>query len=277
MFFNDTHKEKRIIPFGKFRLDYKPFTGAIKSPSYKEIKEDVVELVTLVYDSKYRTIAMEYNLYGAKKKLIEQYFSSFLPQTENENWEVKMEEIISTFNEKELESTVQIKDIEISINFSKNQKEYIKEGISIKNNCLLNSFGMLENISDDYSANIIRLKIGALQDRKASIKKETLLFFLKTLNIDSDCIEFIRIRYKNSKQEMETVDLKNINTVLKVRVLEDIQDKNPAPEFLGNAIIEIFENHSSLLLNSYIKFMKNSCEINIMPKIFKIPKDINQI
>lgn len=101
--YNDSHKEKRIIPFGKFRLNYKPYTARLTNPKYTEIKDDVVELVTLVYDSAYRTLAMDFNTYGAKKKLIEQYFSSFLPNEENNIWEVRLSEVINDFNEEEYE------------------------------------------------------------------------------------------------------------------------------------------------------------------------------
>lgn len=277
MFFNESHKDMRIIPFGKFRMNYKPFTGGIESPSYKEIKEDVVELVTLVYDSKYRTIAMDFNTYGAKKKLIERYFTSFLPQSDGEVWEVRMEEVISIFDEKELMNSEQIRDIEICLDFSKNQEKYIRNGIVIKNNCLLNSFDVLKEISNDCSANIIRLELGALQNRNAAIKKETLIYLLKALNIDSDCIESVKVRYRNNKEKIETIDLKNINTILRIRVLDDVQDKNPAPEFLGNTVIETFENYSGTLLSSYTKFIADRIDFNDMPDIYKEPRELNKI
>ncbi len=277
MFFNDSHKDMRIIPFGKFRMNYKPFTGGIESPKYREIKDDVVELVTLVYNSRYKTIAMDFNTYGAKKKLIEHYFTSFLPQSEGEIWEVRMEEVITTFNEDELTNSNQVRDIEICLNFSKSQERYIKNGISIKNDCLLNTFGGLKEISDNCSANIIRLELGALQNKKAAIKKETLLYLLKALNIDSDCIESVKVRYRNNKEKIETIDLKNINTILRTRVLDDVQDRNPAPEFLGNTVIETFESYSGTLLNSYTKFIEDSIEFNDIPYIFKEPRELNKI
>lgn len=277
MFFNDMYREMRIIPFGKFRLNYKPFTGGIRSPQYKEISGDVLELVTLVYNSRYNIIAMDFNTYGAKKRIIEEYFNSFLPQKEGEMWKVKMEEVIFTFNEENLKESDQIRDIEITLNFSRNQKEFIKEGITTKNNCLLNSFGILKEVSKDSSANIIRLELGALQNKESTIKKETLMYLLQILNIDADCIENVKIRFRNSKKKIETIDLKNINTILKTRVLDDIEDRNPAPEFLGNAIMESFKNFSGILTKCYAKYKAKMIEVDKMPDLYKEPKDINRI
>ena len=70
---------------------------------------------------------MDYNTYGAKKKLIEQYFSSFLPNEENNIWEVRLSEVISDFNEKELDNSSQIRSVQITLDLSKNQYDFLKE------------------------------------------------------------------------------------------------------------------------------------------------------
>lgn len=277
MYFNERYKDKRIIPFGKFRLDYKPFTGQIESPQYKEIKEQVLEMVTLVYDARYETIAMDFNIYGAKKKLIEQYFTSFLPQLDNDIWEVRMQEIIATFDQEELKDSNQIRDIEIALNFSKSQERYVKDGITVRNRYLTTCFENLKEMSDYSSANIVRLEIGAIENKKSSINKEVLMFILSALNLESDFIENVKIRYRNNKQKIDTVDLKNINKILKIRILDNILDKNPAPEFIGNTVIENFENYSGTLLKSYTEFIKDRGRIYDIPQLFKEPREANRI
>lgn len=273
--YNDSHKEKRIIPFGKFRLNYKPYTGNLKNPKYDEIKDSVVELVTLVYDYTYRTLAMDYNTYGAKKKLIEQYFSTFLPDEENNIWEVRLSQVINDFDENDLKNTSQIRSVQITLDLSKNQCNLLKQNNEINKN-LLNLFENVKKTSDEYEASIVRLEFGAFGNRKSTMNKQSILMLLQTLNIDIDSIKSIKIRYKDKKEKMEDIDLKNVNTILTTRVLENNYDKNPAPEYLGNTIIDVFNNFSGKLYKSQMQFFKDSCKEN-MPMILKKPRDINKI
>lgn len=273
--YNDAYKEKRIIPFGKFRLNYKPYTARLTNPKYTEIKDDVVELVTLVYDSAYRTLAMDFNTYGAKKKLIEQYFSSFLPNEENNIWEVRLSEVINDFNEEELDNSSQIRSVQITLDLSKNQYDFLKENKE-NNKCIMNVFEKCKETSNEYEANIVRLEFGAFENRKSTMNKQSILMLIKALNMDLDSIKSIKVRYKNNKDKMEDIDLKNVHTVLSVRVLENSNEKNPAPEYLGNTIIDVFENFSGKLINSQMKFFQE-CQKENMPNICIEPRDINKI
>lgn len=279
--YNDSHKEKRIIPFGKFRLNYKPYTGNLKNPKYDEIKDNVVELVTLVYDSTYRTLAMDFSTYGAKQKLIEQYFSTFLPNEENNIWEVRLSPVINDFDENDLKNSSQIRSVQITLDLSKSQYNFLKQNNennenNENNKNILNLFQEVKKTSDEYEANIVRLEFGASKNRKSKMNKQSILMLLQTLNIDIDSIKNIKIRYKDKKEKMEDIDLKNLNTILSTRVLENNNDKNPAPEYLGNTIIDVFNNFSGNLYKSQIQFFQDSYKEN-MPIILKEPKDINKI
>lgn len=273
--YNDLHREKRIIPFGKFRLNYKPYTGKLTNPQYKEIKDEVLEFVTLVYDSRYRTLAMDYSIYGAKKKLVEQYFSSFLPNEENEIWKIRLSEVINDFNENELKNSSQIRSVVITLDLSKNQFDFFKHN-NENNKSILDLFDNVRKTSDEYEANIVKLEFGAFENKKSTMNKQSILMLLQSLNIDLDAIKNIKIRYKNNKEKMEDIDLKNIHTTLSVRVLENSNERNPAPEYLGNTVIDVFESFSSKLINSQIKFLQDSHN-EIMPDICIKPRDINKI
>lgn len=278
MHFNEQYKEMRVIPLGKFRQDYKPFTGGIQKPTYEEIKEDVIEFVTLVYNSRYRTIAIDFNKYGAKKKLIENYFSSFLPQSNDEKWEIKMEEVISTFDEKDLDKSKQIRDIEITLDLARGSADFVKEHTKVKEHAILNAFSHLEETSNNCQANIIRIELGALKNRDTAIDKAALKLILSTLDINSDVVKSVKIRYKNDKEEYDTIDLKKLNTVLKVRVLENAEIKNPSPEIIGRAIMECFDKLTLVLYKSNNKFIEEcSREDVLMPQLVKDLRDINII
>lgn len=278
MHFNDQHKEMRIIPLGKFRQDYKPFTGKMKNPTYSEIKDDVIEMVTLVYNSKYRAIGVDFNMYGAKKKLIEDYFSSFLPQSDEEKWELRMEEIIHIPDEEKIYESKQVRDIEIVLDLDRGNTNFLKDHTITEENAILNVFNNLRKTSNDCQANIIKIEIGALKNRKTSIDKSALKLILKMLDINSNVVKSVKVRYKNDKEKYETIDLKNLETLLKVRVLENAKIKNPAPEVLGNAIIESFEKLTPILYESNNRFVEeNLKEYVLMPQLEKEPREINKL
>ena len=69
-----------------------------------------------------------------------------------------------------------------------------------------------------------------------------------------------------------------METILKIKVLENTKVKNPAPEVLGNAIIESFGKLTTILYKSNNKFIEESSkEYAFMPKLVKEPRNINRI
>ena len=183
--------------------------------------------------------------------------------------------VINDFDENDLKNSSQIRSVQITLDLSKNQCNFLKQK-NEKNKILLNLFEDVKKTSDEYEANIVRLEFGAFENRRSTMNKQSILMLLQTLNIDIDAIKNIKIRYKDKKEKMEDIDLKNVNTILSVRVLENNNDKNPAPEYLGNTIIDVFNNFSGKLHKSQIQFFKDSYKENL-PIILKEPREINKI
>ena len=58
--------------------------------------------------------------------------------------------------------------------------------------------------------------------------------------------------------------------------MENSNEKNPATEYLGNTIIDVFDNYSGKLLKSKMSFCEGFYKEN-MPSILTEPRDINTI
>ena len=136
----DNYPEKRIIPFGKFRVNYKPFIGSITTSKLQAIKNDVVEMVTMVYDKNYRCAVIDYNMHGLKQKGIELYLSSFLCNNDRENWEVKLTPINVEKGINDIKKSNQIKCLEIVLKLDKNSEEVFKEGVKTDYKYVLDLF-----------------------------------------------------------------------------------------------------------------------------------------
>ena len=277
LLFNDLHTEKRIVPFGKFRRDYKPFVGDITTSKLKSIKNDVVEMVTMVYDQDYKCAAIDYNMYGLKQKGIENYLTSFLPKKQNEIWEVKLEPIIIEKGIENISKSQQIKLIEIKIRTNGNNRNILKNDIKQEYKYITELFNSAKKTSQDIEANTIKIQLGIGNLKNATMDINAVKYILGILNIDNQALESIKVRYKDdSTEKLDTIDLKNIGKQLKDKILEDNEDSNPAPEFIGNTIIELYGTYDKTLSQQYYDFIEEMVSEKF-PKLQTIPREENQL
>ncbi|MCD3322058.1 hypothetical protein G8V07_16400 [Clostridium botulinum D/C] len=95
--------------------------------------------------------------------------------------------------------------------------------------------------------------------------------------MDNSVIESIKVRYKdNNTKKLDTIDLKNIGKQLKDKILENSEDINPAPEFIGNSMIDVYTNYDKTLYANYINFI-DDMKSNELPSLQIIPRDKNKL
>lgn len=275
--FNDKHINKRIVPFGKFRRDYKPFIGSIDTSKLKSIKNDVVEVVTMLYDEEYRCSVMDYNIHGLKQKGIEQYLTSFLPKKDNEVWEVKLEPLISEKGIEDINKSQQVKFLEIKLNLNNRYGEIIKGGIQEKYKSILELFNHIGSVSRDTEANIVKLQLSIGNERNSTMNLGAIEYLLEVLNIDSSIVESIKVRYKdNNTKKLDTIDIKNIGKQLKDKILENNINYNLAPEFIGDSMIEVYGNYDRTLHLNYINFISDMV-LGELPNLQDVPREENLV
>ncbi|WHE06044.1 hypothetical protein PGH24_07620 [Thermoanaerobacterium thermosaccharolyticum] len=275
LYFIDNLPEVRIIPIGKFRRNYKPFIGSITTSKLSSIKNDVIELVTMVYSQKYMTAILEFNNYGSKQKNIEEYFNSFLPRT-NDKWEVKLIPIISNKSKDDIYKSEQVRYIEIKLKLDEYTADIINNNIKFdKENSVLNLFDNVEDASS-LEAKIMRIEFGVGRSHKATMNLETVKMLLEMLNINHDCIESVKVRYRDRRtKKTDTIDLKNMNQQLQEKILEN-ENTNPAPEYIGNIMGEFFNSYEATLIESYENFYSGMISSDF-PIIQEVPREENLI
>ncbi|MCD3275250.1 DUF6731 family protein [Clostridium botulinum] len=275
--YNDKHLNKRIIPFGKFRRDYKPFVGSVNTSRLKAIKNDVVEMITMLYDEEYRCAVLDYNIHGLKPKGIEQYLASFLPEIDNEIWDVKLEPLISEKGINDINDSEQVKFLEIKLNLNNRGNKIMKQGVEEHYSNLTQLLTSMKYVSEDTDANIIKIQLGIGNKKNATVNLGSIEYLLEVLDMDNSVIESIKVRYKdNNTKKLDTIDLKNIGKQLKDKILENSEDINPAPEFIGNSMIDVYTNYDKTLYANYINFI-DDMKSNELPSLQIIPRDKNKL
>lgn len=277
LLFNDSHIEKRIIPFGKFRRDYKPFVGDITTSKLRSIKNDVIEMVTMMYDQVYKCAAVDYNMYGLKEKGIQNYLTSFLPKKQDEQWEVRLEPIIIEKGIENISKSQQIRFLEITLKTDGNTGDILKNGVKEEYKYITELLNSASKASEDTEANTIKIQLGIGNLKNATMDINSVKYILEILNIDNQALESIKVRYKDdSTEKLDTIDLKNIGKQLKDKILEDNEDSNPAPEFIGNTIIELYSTYDKTLSQQYSYFIKDMISEKF-PNLQTIPRKENQL
>ncbi|QUH21432.1 DUF6731 family protein [Alkaliphilus sp. B6464] len=279
---SELHKEKRIIPIGKFRTDYKPFLGKVTTSDLREIQKDldVVELVTMVYDQKYRTAVLDYNQNGLKPKNIEEYFTSFIHRIEGIEWAVKLIPVISKKGIENIEESMQIRQLEIKLKLDKYSENIIARGVKVDDNNSKLILDVLSNFragNTSLDANTLKLEFNLGQNKTGTMNLETVKHLTKVLNLDSNYIESVKVRYRDAKTDkLDTIDLKYIGKQFKDKILEKDENINPDSEYVGSTIIGMYEGYEGTLSKSYEEFIIDMVTADF-PKLQKEPNKESRV
>lgn len=273
-FVSQNEKDVRVIPFGKFRIDFKPYVGELTKSDLIPIDKEVIELVTMYYNNSYKFACITFNQNGLKIRDVENYLNTFLPSKSTEKWEVKFEPIIINKGLEKVKKTNQVKKISIELNLENSSKRFLNENIDIK-------FGFLKALTtsaeEELEANILKLEFGVGKKQKATMDLESILYLLNLLNIDAEYISSLEVTYKdNSNEKIDVVNLKKQNVELKDKILTNSSDKNPPTEIVSIDIKKIVEKHKQNIVRAYRKYWSNLVSEE-MPKLILEPLDENKV
>lgn len=280
--FNDSHREKRIIPFGKFRRNYKPFLGSVGTSDLRAIQNniDIVELVTMVYDQRYRTAVLDYNMQGLKSKNIEEYFTSFIHRIEGSEWEIKLIPIISRRGQEDIERTMQIRYLEIKLKLDRYNQNIIDQGVRINNpghQLILDVLDRFGTANTSIDAKNLKLEFNVGQGREATMNLETIKQLINILNLDNDYIDSVKVKYRDTNtRKLDTIDLKDIGKQFKDKILENDDNNNPASEYIGNTVVGLYQGYEGTLSQSYREFIADMVTSDF-PRLVSEPREANRI
>lgn len=275
----DELSDSRVIAIGKFRQDYKPYIGHITTQKLRSIKNDVVEMVTMVASTRYQAVVIEYNQHGLRQGGIAEYLNSFLPNNKNEKWMVEFIPILSRKGIEDIKGSEQVRKIVIKLKISDIKRSILQEGTQIenKNNLITTILSNATNANDELDAEIIRLEFGAGQSQVSTMNLDAVVQVLEMLNIDSDVIDSLKVRFRDRhSNKLDTIDLKNKGGLLKDRILENEVLKNPGWQYIGNEMINSFCENQSTIYEAFKENISDQIDVD-MPRIIVDPPETYKI
>jgi hypothetical protein len=259
--FDDKQPFYRVIPFVKYRQNYKPYVGDITSPrDLEEIKSDVIEVVTMMYDDNRFAIALEGTLYGLRERGIEKYLTSFLPSSEDVSLEVILEPIMSNRGLEDIKKSSQVRGIELYLSLNNYHESALFSNLNNENDqkSIIKTLRNIGKAKEDLDAKKIKLEFSVGSGKNSTMDLETVQMLLGKLNIDNNVIESLKVKYRDVKSEqIETVDLKNSGGPLKDVILKNEEIAYPGWEYVGNEMLNSYNQFSGVIRDAYTEFIKD--------------------
>lgn len=264
MMFPDPKKNPRFrkITIGKYR-DNKPYEGQKGKDIATLIKNDVIELTSMLFVPNSYLVCMEYNHHGPRVNNIEAYLSSFLPYTDEHKWGISMLPIETSIGFKDIKASTDIRNIEFKLNLRSKTK--LKK--DTKKTILEDLFSKVMEAREDFGANVSTLTFGNGKKRKKedTIQAKQLIELIELVDTEDDLYESIKVTFVHKGKPI-TLDLKN-EGILKRTIMEN--DQANGWEYVCNKIEEDFLNGlpGSTKWTSYSKEMITKKLPNLIKKV----------
>jgi hypothetical protein len=242
----------RKITIGKYR-DNKPYEGQKGTDIATLIKNDVIELTSMLFVPDSYLACVEYNHHGPRINNIEAYLSSFLPYSDEHKWKVVMMPVQTTLGITDVKASNDIRNIEFNLNLRSNTRNQFDKK---KNKTILEDlFSKMAGARDSFGANTSKITFGNGHKRKKEeiIEAQKLIELIELIDIQDELYESVRVTFMH-KGKNYTLDLKN-EGILKRTIMEN--DTATGWEYVANKIEEDFINGKpgSTKWTSYIKEM----------------------
>lgn len=193
---------------GRYR-NKKPKQGEIGTDRLDNIDYDIVEPISIYHCNVNNIFMFDYNHFGPRKNKIERYFSSFLRDIEDENWEFKLVPIEKDFNLNELRQAEEIKYIEASFS-RENNLHRLRE---INNNgdlgATIELIDALNNFLRHDGGNIADVKISNGRASRNHLDQDTMMLFIDLIlqnNFNENFSKF-NVKYKSANGKVKIVNL----------------------------------------------------------------------
>jgi hypothetical protein len=235
----DSKKNPRFrkITIGKYR-DNKPYEGQKGKDIATLIKNDVIELTSMLFVPESYLACIEYNHHGPRVNNIEAYLSSFLPYTEDHKWKVVMIPIATTIGFSDIKASNDIRNIDFKLNLTSNTRGQFENK---KNKTILEDlFSKVVKAKDDFGANSSTINFGNGRKRKKEemIQAKKLIELIELIDTQDDIYESIRVTFIHKGRSI-SLDLKN-EGILKRTIMEN--NNGSGWEYISDKIEEDFTN-----------------------------------
>lgn len=198
-FWPDVGEQFVVIPIGKVK-NGAPYVETPDRKKLKELDQRVYDVNILAYDSNYKTMIMTNHQSAPNAREVEDYFNSFLDP--NDPIRIRISPIMHNTGIESLRNALRVRSIVFDLNLTVGTADLIREQINIENTLAGYFRQFIHGAKDDVLGKTMKLEIGLGHDKKvATLDKKSLLDLIATLNIDSNAINEIEVRYYGGENE----------------------------------------------------------------------------
>lgn len=192
-----------IIPLGKVKHGA-PYVEATDRKRLKELDQRVYDVNVLAYDTTYKTMLITNHQSAPTVNEIENYFNSFL--LPNDTIRLRITPIVYNAGLERVQRADRVRNIAIELDLRAGTANLFRQHLDAPQS-LIRYFGQVANkAKDDIMGNTLKLEIGLGQEKKKeTLDKTALLDLIAELNIDSNAIKEIEVRYYGGEKDKCTV------------------------------------------------------------------------
>lgn len=260
--------------FWKYRQNYKPYIGELDRDRIIPIDEIVVETTTFIYDRMTNCIALESNREGTTDKDFIKYIESFLP----ENYKIELSKVYDQITLDDVLNSTKIRSLEIKLKLNSDEENILRDNYNEIRNPILDFFTGVVNASQEtgtnLNANFAYWKFD-LGREKGTFNLESFRIVAEALDLNSDKIEAVKVKFAENRNGLKEYDLKNIGKQYSFKILENSELANPGPEYILDTLQQVFDqNHRmNLIVNNNIEREEhnfNFLNLNLTPRYNEI-------
>lgn len=249
---------------GRYR-NKKPKQGERGTERLDDIDYDIIEPISVYHCDVNNLFMFEYNHFGPRKTKIENYFSSFLNNNEEEIWELKLVSIEKDFNLNELRNAEQIKSIEASFSRENdlNRLENLDENDDLSP--IIEMIKSINNFLQNDGGNMADIKISNGRLANNHLDQEVMMIFIDLIlqnHLNENFLKF-NVKYKPLNGTTTTVNLSDYG-----HYISEIDRDEDADgwEYIIDTVENDYRNNHYDVLNRKVTMLLN--ELNYNERIY---------
>lgn len=267
---NHMNEDFLVIPVGKLKEKNRPFGSDPKTQKLIDIPQEMFDVNSIAYHTRYRIALLSSNLVGPNDNDIEAYFNSYLPS--DSEYKIRLRPITRNIALDKIRNAQEARSVTISLNVGRPLNDFLTEQVHEEKGVHGHLKALMEFSKTTLESNTFTLTLGLGRKKKASLDIGALIELLESINLDSNCINEIAVNYRNGPDEkIDVAKLKDSTAVLKVYF--PIQGAQLGTEYILNNMDEILRNERQKYYPQVEEYFSSVIEIGEDYEIDKIWDD----
>lgn len=246
------------IPIGMLKTKNKPLLNDDKTNKLIDIPQKMYDVNTIAYHESYNVLLITSNKEGPKENHIEDYLNSFL----NQNGSVKIEikPLKRNIGLENIRGAEQARSLSISLNLTKQTNQILKTEMHEEGSIASNLKQIINTSKNTMQSKVFKLELGLGKDRKTTLNISALAEILESLNLDSECISEIKVRYRGKKEKK--IDLAKLrNNELVISLDFPTQESRMGAEYILNNMNDVLTSNRMLFYKPVEEYFQNIKEM----------------